>query len=224
MISVIIPTLNEVQIIESALRDLMTRNGEFEVIVVDGGSRDGTVEIARRYARVLSSPAGRAIQMNRGAAAARGETLLFLHADCRLPANAFSAIETVLTQDGIVGGGFTVTFDEDHLKLKVIALGGRIRQRLTGVIYGDQGMFVRRDLFKWLGGFKEIPLMEDVVFSKRLKQVGRIAFLEEQIRTSGRRFLQEGAMKSIFRIFLFNLLYRFKVHPKRLANHYGDVR
>ena len=161
-ISVIIPVLNEVKDILSCLHSAKTQPGEFELLVIDGGSVDGTVEVARHQAKVIRSEQGRAVQMNSGARQSTGEVLLFLHADSCLPAGAFLSMEQVLADPRIVGGTFRLRFNRQAFLLRVIAFFTRFKFRYFH--YGDQGIFVRRSVFEELDGFAEIPFMEDVDF------------------------------------------------------------
>ena len=192
-VSVIIPTLNEAQ---SLTRALSSARGAEELIVVDGGSRDRTVLLARRQARVLHTPGGRGPQLNAGAAVARGRWLLFLHADAVLHAGA---IEAIRQQRRAVGGCFTLGCLEAAAPalVRLVNCAGNWRARVTGVMYGDQGLFVRRDVFERLGGFAPIPLMEDLEFSMRLRRVGRMAVIGLPIRVSSRRWQQRGALAGL---------------------------
>lgn len=167
MISIIVPVLNEAKVIGSLLEHLLGLEGEHEVIVVDGGSSDDTTAIASRYVRVISSERGRARQMNAGARKARGEVLLFLHADCHLPPGAIRGIEAALADPACVGGCFSLSLNEDGLIYELISFFSSLRMRLTGRITGDEGIFVRRKIFAWMGGYREIALMEDWDFSRR---------------------------------------------------------
>jgi rSAM/selenodomain-associated transferase 2 len=173
-LSIIIPVLDEAAGIEAALTTLGPyRERGCELVVVDGGSRDGTLALASPLAdRVLSAPRGRAAQMNAGAAAARGDVLLFLHADTKLPANADILIRNGLAQSGRIWGRFDVRFDHGGI-LPLIAIMMNLRSRLTGIATGDQAIFVSRAAFEAIGGFPAQPLMEDIAFSSRIRHVSR---------------------------------------------------
>ena len=192
-LSIIMPVLDEGEGIAAtldALADLRALGTE--VIVVDGGSRDATIQRARlRADRVISAPRGRALQMNAGAAKAAGDVLLFLHADTRLPADADHVVLNGLERSGRAWGRFDVKIDGRTPLLLVVGWLMNIRSRLTGIATGDQAIFVRRDAFQAAGGFAEIPLMEDIALCKRLKRVSRPLCLRERVVTSGRRWETE---------------------------------
>ena len=195
MISIIIPVLNESQTIGSCLFCLRKQIEHHEIVVVDGGSDDGTLDIVRAFSEVkwLCSPAGRGNQMNRGAEAAEGDLLLFLHADTCLPPGGLSRIETLMAQEGIVAGSFSLSFEEPDALLKLYALFSRINHPLF--TYGDQGLFMSRRIYELIGGFQEIPIMEDVEIQKRLRKMGRFVKVRQPVVTSARRFLTYGIIK-----------------------------
>jgi len=223
-ISVIIPTLNESARIAETLESL-PRDRRLERIVVDGGSTDDTRARAESGAgRVLTSGAGPARQMNAGAARAEGDTLLFLHADSRLPKGAIDQIEAVLRDPGVPGGAFQLSIDSPKRSLRWIARAANLRTRLTRVPYGDQGIFVRRTVFERLGGFPDLPIMEDLEFSRRMKRTGKIAILSSAVTTSARRWEREGILTVTLRNRLFAALYFLGVSPLFLARRYRAVR
>lgn len=192
-ISVIIPALNEAEGILSTLDSIKNQQGEFEIIVVDGGSVDGTAEMVQPPARVISSPQGRAVQMNEGARHSNSDVLLFLHADSRLPPNALLLMEALLDNPPINGGTFMLRFDNPQWLLRSIAYFTRFKFRYFH--YGDQGIFVRRSIFEQLEGFREMPIMEDVDFMQRLHRRGRVTLIREPVTTSARRFLKHGVVR-----------------------------
>jgi rSAM/selenodomain-associated transferase 2 len=195
-----------------------------EVIVVDGGSRDGTSDLARPHAdRVLAAPRGRATQMNAGAAAAAGAVLLFLHADTRLPPDADRLVRDGLARSGRAWGRFDVAIEGQSLLLPLIALSMNLRSRLTGITTGDQAMFVTRAAFDRVGGFPEIALMEDVVLAARLKRVSRPLCLRERVTTSGRHWEKRGVMRTILLMWRLRLAYFLGAKPEVLARRYGYV-
>ncbi len=192
---------------------------------MDGGSTDHTREIAGRAdVRLLSSPAGRALQMNYGAKAATGDILLFLHADTRLPLSGLRDVRLALEDPKCVGGRFDVELDSRRWILRLVGKLISLRSRLTRVATGDQGIFVRRTIFEEVGGFPEIPLMEDVAFSRALKRRGKIACLRSRAITSARRWQTEGIWRTIFKMWGLKLLYLTGVSPFRLERFYGDSR
>jgi rSAM/selenodomain-associated transferase 2 len=223
-ISVIVPVLDEEKSIAATLRALQTL-APCEIIVVDGGSRDRTCEIAGQAGvQVISSERSRARQMNRGARQARGDVLLFLHADTRLPASAFADISAALTDPRCVGGRFDIELDGDHWLLPVVARMISFRSRVTKVGTGDQALFVRREAFVRMGGFPDIPLMEDIAFCRTLKKNGAVACLRSRVITSARRWEADGVWRTIFRMWTLKLLYFAGVSPVRLKQFYADTR
>jgi rSAM/selenodomain-associated transferase 2 len=223
-LSIIIPVLDEAAGIEAALRALAPyRARGAEVIVVDGGSSDNTVALARPFAtQVLAAPRGRAEQMNAGAAAAKGDVLLFLHVDTRLPADADRLILDDLARTHRAWGRFDIHFD-DGGALRVVALMMNWRSRLTGICTGDQALFVTRAAFDSIGGFPSIALMEDVAASARLKRVSRPLCLHARVTTSGRRWRKHGIWRTILLMWRLRLAYFFGTDPARLAKQYGYV-
>jgi rSAM/selenodomain-associated transferase 2/rSAM/selenodomain-associated transferase 1 len=230
-LSIVVPALNEAAGIAAMLAELAPlRRAGHEVIVVDGGSHDGTADAARPHADVLlTAPRGRAKQMNAGAAAATGDVLLFLHADTRLPADAVAAIAAALpTPDAGVRprwGRFDVDIDGRPRVLRLVAATMNLRSRVTGIATGDQGMFVTRALFAQAGGFPELPLMEDVALSRRLRDLaGRPACLAARVVTSGRRWEARGPWRTILLMARLRFDFWRGVDPAELARRYaGDA-
>lgn len=222
-LSIIMPVLNEGEGIAAALDALADlRALGTEVVVVDGGSRDATIQRARlRADHVISAPHGRALQMNAGAEKASGGVLLFLHADTRLPADADHLVLMGLQRSGRAWGRFDVKIAGRNPLLAVVALLMNMRSRLTGIATGDQAMFVRRDAFRASGGFPPIPLMEDVALSKRLKHVGPPLCLRQRVVTSARRWEKNGVLNTVLLMWRLRLAYFFGADPKELARQYG---
>jgi rSAM/selenodomain-associated transferase 2 len=222
-ISIILPVLNEGEGIAAtldALADLRALGAE--VIVVDGGSRDATIQRARlRADRVISAPRGRALQMNAGAAKATGDVLLFLHADTRLPADADHVVLNGLERSGRAWGRFDVKVEGRSPLLLIVGFLMSLRSRLSGIATGDQAIFVRRDAFQEAGGFAEIPLMEDIALCKRLKRVSRPLCLSDRVVTSGRRWDDNGVFATILLMWRLRLAYFFGADPRELAQQYG---
>jgi len=223
-LSIIMPVLDEVAGIEAALTALSPyRARSVELIVVDGASSDNTVTLARPLAdRVLAAPRGRAAQMNSGAAVARGEILLFLHVDTRLPDDADTLIRDGLARSGRVWGRFDVRFDTRGL-FSVIAFLMNLRSRLAGIATGDQAIFVTRTAFESVGGFPPIALMEDVALSARLKRIDRPLCLRARVTTSARRWRAHGVFNTMFLMWRLRLAYFLGADPARLARRYGYV-
>jgi rSAM/selenodomain-associated transferase 2 len=216
-LSVVVPALNEAGGIRAALQALAPlRARGHEVIVVDGGSSDGTAELAHGLCdRVMSAPRGRALQMNAGARAASGAALLFLHADTRLPQRAHEVVLEALRSSQ--WGRFDVEIDARHPLLRVVACAMNLRSRLTGIATGDQAIFVRREAFP---GYPEIELMEDVAFCRAMKRFGRPACLRERVVTSGRRWESRGVLRTVFLMWRLRLMYFLGARPERLAKIY----
>jgi rSAM/selenodomain-associated transferase 2 len=222
-LSIIMPVLDEGEGIAVALDALADLRGlGVEVIVVDGGSGDATVQRARlRADLVLKAPRGRASQMNAGAEKASGDVLLFLHADTRLPAAAELVVLGGLERSGRAWGRFDVSISGQHPLLAVVSRMMNFRSRATGIATGDQAIFVKRDAFVAAGGFPAIPLMEDIALCKRLKRVGRPLCLSERVVTSGRRWEQHGVLWTIVLMWRLRLSYFLGADPALLARRYG---
>jgi rSAM/selenodomain-associated transferase 2 len=224
-LSIIVPVLNEEAGITAALEALADlRRFGHEVIVVDGGSNDRTVELARLLADlVVTAPRGRASQMNAGAARASGDTLVFLHADTRLPQSADCTVVDGLRRSGRVWGRFDVTIDGSHPMLRLVAAMMNLRSRATGIATGDQAIFVTRVAFAECGRYPDIPLMEDIALSRRLKRTGRPLCLTARVTTSGRRWEQRGVFRTILLMWRLRLAYFLGAEPHVLARRYGYV-
>lgn len=224
-LSIIVPVLNEADAIDGALAALRPlRERGVEVIVADGGSSDGTVARATPHAdRVVAAPRGRAAQMNAGAAAARGDALVFLHCDTRLPADAEKLIEDALRDSRAVWGRFDVRIDGRSALLPLVAMTMNLRSRLSGIATGDQTIFVQRDAFETVGRYPDIALMEDVAISRRLKRLSRPTRIVTPVVTSGRRWDERGAVRTILLMWRLRLAYFFGARPDALARRYGYV-
>ena len=229
MISVIIPTLNE----SSTIARTLTRTvalGFDDIIVSDGGSTDPTIPMVQACCarvpavRLVTAPTGRARQLNEGVKASRGDVMLFLHADTELPPTAKAVIESTLKDPRYVGGRFDVRFDHPSRWGAVISWFMNRRSRLTGIATGDQAIFVRRQIFERLGGFPDIPLMEDIAFSRRLKRLGPTAALTDRVTTSFRRWEKNGPLRTILLMWTLRFLYWLGVSPTRLNHWYHAVR
>lgn len=219
LVSVVVPALNEAERIAHCLRSIASQAGPHEIVVVDGGSSDATPALACPYASVVAAPRGRGVQMNAGARRCGGEVLLFLHADCRLPPGALASLRGAMRDPRAVGGTFTLRFDTERGLLRLYAFFTRFKPRIFH--YGDQGIFVRRAVFERMGGFAELPLMEDVDFLRRLRREGRVVLLRERVTTSARRFLRRGIVRQQLLNTALVLLYHLGVAPAVLARWYG---
>lgn len=228
-ITVIIPILNEAGTLPQQLSYTSTLAFD-HIILADGGSTDGSLALVRAFcervpnARLVSSPRGRARQMNDGVKASSDDVLVFVHADTRLPIDARPAIERALHNPQIVGGRFDVRFDSLSPWARLISGFMNRRSRWTGIATGDQAVFVRRNVFELMGGFAEIPLMEDIDFSRRLKRMGPTAKLRETVTTSFRRWEQQGPLQTILLMWTLRFLYWMGVSPITLNRWYRHVR
>ena len=224
-ISIIIPVLNEEPVLtEGQPQWQALRQRGCEIIVVDGGSRDRSAEVARAFADgIVLAPPGRAKQMNLGARAARGEILWFLHADSQPPAGADGLVRQALTEPGVLWGRFDVRLSGDHVLLRLVETLMNRRSRLTAIATGDQGIFVRRESFEQAGGYPEIPLMEDIALSRVLKRASRPACLRQRLTTSSRRWERNGVLWTIFLMWGLRLAYFLGASPAHLARiYYGS--
>lgn len=220
-VSIIIPVLNEAEHIAGTLMSLASyRSQGHEVIVIDGGSSDDTVSISEQYAdRVLYSVAGRAMQMNRGIDEASGDALLFLHADTRLPADAVAKLIHAV-EDGYFWGRFNVRLSGKHFMFRIIERMMNLRSCITGVATGDQAIFVSHESIQIVGDYPRLPLMEDIVFSKRLLKLGRPACIRHQVVTSSRRWEDKGILRTMLLMWRLRLLFFLGVSADRLARQY----
>jgi rSAM/selenodomain-associated transferase 2 len=219
-ISIIIPTLNETENIKEAIVTTQL-NTNIEVIIVDGGSKDDTIEIAKSLnVKVILSSPGRAVQMNAGAMAATGDILLFLHADTRLPIRFDEMICTALQQPGIVAGAFKLRIDAPLLSLRWVELGVNLRSHFYQMPYGDQAIFLTKVVFQQIGGFPELPIMEDFELMRRLKRIGQIVIISTPVLTSARRWLQKGVFKTTLLNQIVIIAYLLGVSPERICGWY----
>ena len=221
-LAIVIPALNEAANLSWLLPDLARDCPGAEIVVVDGGSGDDTAAVVARLPgpRLLESARGRAVQMNHGAREAGGDTLLFLHADTRLPAGAARAIEQTLAEPGVVGGRFDVHFDNERPLFRMIAWFMNTRSRASGICTGDQAIFVRRADFEAVGGYPDIPLMEDIELSRRLKRRGKLRALRLRVTTSARKWEREGPLRTIGLMWALRFLHLCGVAPARLHRWY----
>ncbi len=223
-ISIIVPVLNEAAGIGPLLDHLERLQAEEppEVILVDGSDEGDTIRaVTRPGPKLLRSARGRARQMNAGAAAATGGVLLFLHADTRLPPDALPLIGRALEREDISGGAFDLQIESDRMFLKAVSRIASLRSRLTRIPYGDQAIFLRKTLFQRIGGYPEIPIMEDVELMRRVKKAGaRIHLIPKAVRTSARRWEKEGVYRGTLRNLALIISFYLGVAPERLSRHY----
>ena len=221
-ISVVIPTLDSAPSVAAAIRSAPPGA---EVVVVDGGSRDGTAdEAARAGARVEIAERGRAVQMNAGARAARGNTLVFLHADCRLPADAGEQVRQVLSRAGVAGGWFPQRIDAAGVLFRLGARGSNRRARLLGLPYGDQAIFTRRDVFLAAGGFPDDPIMEDAGLARRLRRLGRLEPAESAVITGTGHWRRLGPLLTALLDYLTLGAWLAGIPPRSIAKVYFPLQ
>ena len=225
MLSIIIPTYNEENNIESTINNIeqLSGNSQLEIIIADGGSTDNTVNIVRSHkCQVINSKKGRGTQLNAGASTAKGDILLFLHADTLLPENFVVYINNSLHNKNTNGlwGRFDVKLSGKHFLFRVIEKMISLRSKITGIATGDQAIFVGREIFLTIGGYKDIPIMEDVELSKRLKKISSPICLKNYVITSSRRWEDNGVIRTILLMWLLRLLYFLGVNPFTLKRFY----
>lgn len=226
LVSIVLPVLDEAVALPGLLDHLAALPGRFEVIVADGGSTDGTPALARAHrlgATVLAAPAGRARQMNAGAAAAGGELLVFLHADTHLPADAYAALSGALADLRVGGGNFALRFDGEDRFSRVLGAWYAVQRRL-GIYYGDSALWLRASTFAALGGYRELPIMEDYDLVRRLERRWRTACLPGPAVTSSRRWRAFGTWRTVRSWVVIRWLFLAGVAPERLARMYRDAR
>jgi rSAM/selenodomain-associated transferase 2 len=224
-LSVVVPMLNEAATIASTLEALRRGAPDAEIIVVDGGSTDASVAIARPLCdSVIDASRGRALQMNAGVRTSHGDALVFVHADTIVPSTFAADIASALSDPAVVGGRFDVVLDDSALPYRIIGTMISIRSRISRTGTGDQAIFVRRDVFDSLGGFPEFELCEDLEFSRRLKRAGHIACLRTRVTTSARRWNRDGVVRTVIRMWLIRAMYLMGVPPARLKRMYSDTR
>lgn len=225
--SIIIPVLNEAKTINRQIEHLhaLNGNGTCEIIIVDGAPEQDTLQaLEHKNVLAMAAPKGRAVQMNTGAAHARGDVLIFLHADTELPPEALKKIDQAI-HTGCVAGAFDLGIKSRAPALKVIEFGANLRTHMTGIPYGDQALFIKRDFFENIGGYKKIPLMEDVEIMQRIKKTGsKICILPERVQTSPRRWETEGALYCTLRNWCLAILFAFNVPPQQLSRFFTHGR
>ena len=223
-VSIIVPTLNEELVLGNALTQIQQLSPH-ELIVSDGGSNDYTCRIADRFShRVITGSAGRALQMNAGANEATGDLLLFLHADSRIEPESYRKMLEYMKNPKWIGGAFTLCIESGKWSLKLIALLANIRSKYFGVAYGDQGFFVRKEVFKDMNGFSPIPICEDLDFYYRLRKKGSVILLKEKAHTSPRRWINEGIFFTTVRNFIIAVLFGLGFPPHILTKWYLAIR
>jgi rSAM/selenodomain-associated transferase 2 len=223
-VSIIVPTLNEELVLKKTLIQIQQLS-PYELIVSDGGSTDNTKSIAQNLShRVVTGSNSRAIQMNAGAKQATGDLLLFLHADNRLEPKGYQKMLKCMENPKWIGGAFTLCIESDKWSINLITLLANMRSRYFGLVYGDQGIFVRAEVFKNINGFSPIPICEDLDFYRRLKKKGPVHLLKEKVHTSPRRWIKEGVAFTTARNILIALLFELGFPPRTLTKWYLAIR
>jgi rSAM/selenodomain-associated transferase 2 len=224
LFSVIIPVFHEAEIINTLIKNLCEHHSHenLEIIVVDGADPHDTIDVIHTENVVcLVSEKGRARQMNAGASVARGEALIFLHADTLVPESAFSCIKSALEDTKVVGGAFDLGIQSNRIIFKIIGKIASLRSRITRIPYGDQGIFIRREYFHAIGGYRDVPLMEDVEIMQRIKKRGgKISILPEKVYTAPRRWEGEGILYCTLRNWIVLVLFCCGVSPQKLVRYY----
>jgi rSAM/selenodomain-associated transferase 2 len=223
MISIIIPVYNEEAAIERTLSALPLNDG-IEIIVIDGQSDDGTVDIVRKYpVKLITSSRGRALQMNAGASVAQGDILLFLHADCYLEREGFEAIKESIAK-GYVGGCLNHKIDSSRFIFRIIELSGNIRAKLFKIFYGDQGIYVRKDIFEKVHGFPPFLIFEDVVFTRKMRRMGEVQVLKTKIYALPRRWEKYGIIKTTLLNWFLSVGFMLGIPAEKLGRLYKNIR
>jgi rSAM/selenodomain-associated transferase 2 len=230
MISIITPVLNEREIIQPFLNHMENLKGNFELILVDGGSNDGTLDEINRVREgfhppliVLNASKGRAKQMNKGAEVAKGDILLFLHVDSHIEGDSLKIIENKIAENRIIGGGFTHSFSDPDIFLKLNSAFGNLRARATKIFFGDFGIFIRRDVFERMGGYDDIIILEDVEFCKKAKKYGKLEQIESLIVTSPRRYHSKGKIRLTVFFIMAVLLNMVGLRPRFLYKYIAEM-
>ncbi len=224
MTSIVIPIINEFENLYYQAARFRQLAINVEIIFIDGGSQDSSLEIAAKLGRVIQSPKGRAIQMNAGAKAASGDILLFLHADSMIKPEVLVAVERLMSDKRIAGGCLDQRIDSPRRIFRFIEGFGNLRSRLTGVYYGDQAIFVRKEVFEDMGGFPEVPVMEDVLFTKKLRRQGRTVVLPLPVQVSARRWEKMGIIRTCLFYSWLNILFWTGVPLTKIRAIYDDLR
>jgi rSAM/selenodomain-associated transferase 2 len=229
MISIITPIINESENINPFLIHLNTLEGDFELILVDGGSTDDTISMINKYKKtfkrklkLVKTSQGRGKQMNEGAKIAEGNIFLFLHIDCTLEKDAINVIENETKSRNIIGGGMVQAFSNPDFFLRFISSYGNFRVKINKIFFGDFGIFIRKEIFEKIGGYDDIVFLEDVEFSKKMKKYGELIQIDRKITTSSRRFQSIGKFKVTLLFITALIINLVGVRPKFLIKYIVD--
>lgn len=224
MISIVIPIYNEEKILSEHSPCFKNLSQYAEFIFVDGGSTDMSIKLASTFGKVLSCQKGRAIQMNYGAQCAMFDTIFFLHADSIISTFTLLSIERQVKENDFIGGCLTQLIDKNGIIYRIIEAQGNLRAKLSKIFYGDQGIFVRKDIFLKIGGFPEVPIMEDVLFSRKLRNAGKTIVLSDKIVVSPRRWERKGILKTTLLYNFIIVLFRLGCPLEKIKLLYDDLR
>ena len=219
-VSIIVPTLNEEELIGDFLHHLVTNFSVAEIIVADGGSVDETVRLAERMAQVVHSPRSRGTQMNAGAGVATGDVLWFLHADCRPFPDSIDLIQSVMADGRVLGGGFRWALTGSKWYYKPFTALAHLKNKKRRNLFGDMGIFVRRETFEGMGGYKDIPIFEEVEFNDRLRKLGETVILDRALPSSDRKLLKEGPIRAFIKNDILKIAYALGFSPEYLKKFY----
>jgi len=224
MISVIIPSFDENQYLLNSIESVLQNNyADCEIIIVESGNIENTIKILKQYdIKIIKSRKGRSYQLNFGAKIAKGNILLFLHADTVLPENSLTEIESVAKNN--VGGGFLQKFSGNNFLLKLVSFRSNSRSMINKIFFGDQAVFVRKQIFDKLNGYRDIPIMEDLDFSKRMKKMGKISVIKDEVTVSGRNYLRYGIIKLTLVYFVLMVMYHLRFDFERINKTYNFLK
>lgn len=224
MVTIIVPIYNEERVLSKNIVYFNNLARQTELLFVDGGSTDRSVEIVSRIGSLLHSGNGRSLQMNKGGFSAKGDILFFMHVDTIISPDTLLAIEVAINEKGFIGGCLTQRIDRDAFIYRLIEKQGNTRARIYKIFYGDQGIFVKRDVFEKMGGFPEVPIMEDVLFTQQLRKIGQTVILPDRIMISARRWEKKGLIRTMLLYNLIIILFWLKVPLHKIKQFYEDIR
>lgn len=224
MVTIIVPIYNEERVLSKNIADFLNLSRRAELLFVDGGSIDRSIEIVSGAGSLLHSGKGRSLQMNKGGFSAKGNILFFMHADTMISPDTLLAIERAINNRGFIGGCLTQRIDRDAFIYRLIEKQGNARANRRKIFYGDQGIFVKKDVFERIGGFPEVPIMEDALFTQQLRRMGQTIVLPDRIMVSARRWEKNGVIKTTLFFSLIIMLFRLGAPLRKIKQFYEDIR